>query len=224
MRVLAVASQKGGSGKTTLAGHIAVQAELSGFGPVAILDMDPQGSLSQWRSERPLDTPSFARTDISTLSEDVDAMRSMDINLLIIDTPPAVTETIAEVVRHADLVIIPMRPSPHDIRAAGTTLDLIEKVGKPLIFVLNGAAARAKTTTEAIEALSAAAPLAPTILHHRADFAASMTDGRTVMEVPGGERSAMEVKELWDYLGETFFSESPPGGDADDTAGKSEVA
>lgn len=224
MRVIAVASQKGGSGKTTLAGHIAVQAGLSGFGPVAILDMDPQGSLSHWWAERPLDTPSFARTDISTLADDIAAMRSMGINLLIIDTPPAITETIAEVVRQSDLVIIPMRPSPHDIRAAGATLELVEELGKQLVFVLNGAAARAKTTMEAIETLSAAAPLAPAILHHRADFAASMTDGRTVMEVPGGERSAMEVKELWDYLGESYFSEPSPGDTTGDAAGKSEVA
>ncbi len=60
MRVMAFASQKGGSGKTTLAGHIAVQAELAGAGPVAIIDTDPQGSLSDWWNARPAPTPVFA--------------------------------------------------------------------------------------------------------------------------------------------------------------------
>jgi chromosome partitioning protein len=223
LRVIVVASQKGGSGKTTLAGHIAVQAELSGFGPVAIIDMDPQGNLAHWWDERSLDTPLFAHTTVPDLASDIATMRSMGINLLVIDTPPAITDTIAEVVRLCDLDIVPMRPSPHDLRAAGATMELVEKQGKKLIFVINGAAARAKSTTETVEALSAAGPLAPAFLHQRADFAASMTDGRTVMEVPGGERSAMEVKELWDYLGKNFLSEPPPGlADSGDDTGRSE--
>ena len=62
MKVVAFASQKGGSGKTTLAGHVAVQAELSGDGPVALIDTDPQGSMSDWWNERSEETPVFAKT------------------------------------------------------------------------------------------------------------------------------------------------------------------
>ncbi len=64
MLVMAVASRKGGSGKTTLAGHLAVQAERAGAGPIALVDTDPQGSLSDWWNERQADTPVFARTII----------------------------------------------------------------------------------------------------------------------------------------------------------------
>jgi chromosome partitioning protein len=200
MQVLAFASQKGGSGKTTMAGHVAVQAELAGAGPVAVVDTDPQGSLSQWWNERQTDTPLFARTTVAQLSADLDRMRSLGIKLLIIDTPPAITSTIGHVIRISDLVVIPTRPSPHDLRAAGATVELVEGLGKPLVFVMNAATPRARITSEAVFALSQHGTLAPTIIHHRTDFAASMIDGRTVMELGGSQRSAEEIKALWDYL------------------------
>ena len=71
MLVMALASQKGGSGKTTLAGHLAVEAERSGAGPVALIDCDPQGSLSDWWNERASSTPRFARTDRDRLARDI---------------------------------------------------------------------------------------------------------------------------------------------------------
>ena len=154
MRVMAFASQKGGSGKTTLAGHIAVQAELAGAGPVAIIDTDPQGSLSDWWNVRQAQTPVFAQTFISRLVQDLQKMRDIGIQILIFDTPPAITATIAQVIRVCDLVVIPTRPSPHDLRAAGATVDLVENLDKSLVFVLNGATPRARITAEAAIALS----------------------------------------------------------------------
>ena len=112
MHIVAIASQKGGSGKTTLAGHLAVAADKAGAGPVALVDTDPQGSLAEWWNARKSDTPLFARTVSARLAADVERMRNFGIELLIIDTPPAIEATIVEVVRLADLVIIPARPSP----------------------------------------------------------------------------------------------------------------
>ncbi|MGD1954994.1 MAG: AAA family ATPase, partial [Sphingomonadales bacterium] len=119
MRVIAFASQKGGSGKTTLSGHMAVAAEKAGFGPVVLIDTDPQGSLSDWWNERQSDTPAFARTSINRLAQDLEALREQGFKLAVIDTPPAITVAIQAVVSIADLVVIPTRPSPHDLRAAG---------------------------------------------------------------------------------------------------------
>src|SRR5690606_8641007 len=113
---------------------------------------------------------------------------------------PALTSTIADVIRVADLVLIPTRPSPHDLRSIGSTMELVEHLGKPLVFVVNGAAARARITTDAVALLSQFVPLAPAIIHQRVDFAAAMIDGRTVMELPGESRSADEIGELWGYL------------------------
>lgn len=200
MKVIAVASQKGGSGKTTLAGHLAVQAEMAGAGPVALVDTDPQGSLSEWWNEREAETPLFARTSIENLKNDIARMSQMGIKLLIIDTPPAITETIASVISQADLLVIPTRPSPHDLRAVGATVELAEGLDTPLIFVVNGATPRAKITGEAAIALSQHGTLAPSILHQRVDFASSMIDGRTVMELNEGSKSAEEMNKLWTYI------------------------
>jgi chromosome partitioning protein len=200
MHVIAVASQKGGSGKTTLAGHLAVAADRAGTGPVALVDTDPQGSLSAWWNARQAETPLFVRTAASRLAADIERLRDVGIEFLIIDTPPAIEATIAEVIRQADLVLIPARPSPHDLRAAGATVDIVERLGKPLIFVLNGAMPRARITNEAVMALSQHGTLAPVVIHHRTGFAASMIDGRTVLEIAGDERSAAEISQLWDYL------------------------
>jgi chromosome partitioning protein len=128
-------------------------------------------------------------------------MRGLGIKLLIVDTPPAIEATIVEVIRLVDLVLIPARPSPHDLRAAGATVEIAQRLGKPLVFVLNGATPRARITAEAAMALSQHGTLAPVVIHHRTGFAASMIDGRTVMEVTGDERSASEIEQLWEYIG-----------------------
>ncbi len=204
MKVIAFASQKGGSGKTTLAGHIAVQAELAGNGPVALIDTDPQGSLSDWWNERAEETPVFAKTTPERLTDDLNAMREMGVELVVIDTPPAITSTIENVINEADLVVIPTRPSPHDLRAAGATVELCERVEKSIVFAINGATPRARITTEAVIALSQHGAVAPSILHQRVDFASSMIDGRTVMELPGRSRSPQEVEALWTFLKEAL--------------------
>jgi chromosome partitioning protein len=200
MRVLAMASQKGGSGKTTLSGHLAVQAQLAGAGPVVLIDIDPQGSLADWWNERETEFPAFAQTTVGRLAGDLEMLRQQGFKLAVIDTPPAITMAIQSVINVAELIVIPTRPSPHDLRAVGATVDLCERAGKPLIFVVNGATPKAKITYEAAVALSQHGTVAPVTLHHRTDYAASMIDGRTVMEIDPGGRSAQEIEELWRYM------------------------
>lgn len=200
MKVIAIASRKGGSGKTTLAGHLAVQAERAGDGPVALVDADPQGSLADWWNKRAAATPVFMQTALSDLADNIARLRDMGTKLLIIDTPPALTSSIGDIIKQSDLVVIPTRPSPHDLRSIGATVELVEHLGKPLVFVLNGATPRARITSEAVTILSRYGLLAPVIVHQRVDFASSMIDGRTVMELPGETRSAAEVGKLWTYL------------------------
>ena len=215
MQVVAIASRKGGSGKTTLAGHLAVQAEIAGAGPVALVDVDPQGSLAKWWNTRTAENPLYVQTTLPELAENVAKLRETGVQLLIIDTPPSLDASVGEVIKVADIVLIPCRPSPHDLRSVGATLQLVEHLGKPLIFIINGAAPRAKITNEAIVLLSQHGPLAPSIIHQRVDFAASMVDGRTVMELPGASRAADEITKLWAFLlgrmtGEAPQSELPP--------------
>jgi chromosome partitioning protein len=135
MRIVAMVSQKGGVGKTTLGGHLAVEADRAGAGPVALLDTDPQGSLVAWWNARTAETPLFVRGGLANLRLQLAELERMGINLVIIDTlPPAITDNIQTVVKFADLVVIPTRPSPHDLRAVGATVDLVESSGKRLEF------------------------------------------------------------------------------------------
>jgi chromosome partitioning protein len=209
MKVVVIAARKGGSGKTTLVGHLAVQAERAGQGPVALIDIDPQGSLSAWWNGRAAPTPAFAQTTLEGFAGAVSRLRDLGIETLFVDTPPALGATISEVVRLADLVVIPTRPSPHDLRSIGATAELVEHLGKPLVFVLNGATPRARINGEALDVLSQHGMLAPVILHQRIDFAASMIDGRTVMELPDSSRSSEEIERLWDYLNGRLVGAAP---------------
>lgn len=201
-QVLVFASQKGGSGKTTVSAHIAVEAEKRGAGPVAIIDTDPQGSMAKWWNARAADAPAFAQVSVPDLTRDIMALEEAGYRLIVIDTPPAVTSTISEVVAHADMVVVPTRPSPHDLRAVGPTVDIVQVQNKPLVFVVNSATARARITGETAVALSQHGCVAPATLHHRVDFAASMIDGRTVGEANPAGRSAAEVSQLWAYFDE----------------------
>src|SRR5690349_24395097 len=110
MRVLAMASQKGGSGKTTLSGHLAVQEQLSGAGPVCLIDIDPQGSLADGWNEREADMPAFAQTAVARLASDLEVLRQQGFRLAVIDTAPAITMAIQSVIAVAELIVIPTRP------------------------------------------------------------------------------------------------------------------
>lgn len=200
MRVLAMASQKGGSGKTTLSGHLAVQAERAGQGPVVLIDIDPQASLTDWWNEREAEAPALAQTTVARLAADLEILRQQGFKLAVIDTPPSITVAIQTVIQIAELIVVPTRPSPHDLRAVGATVDLCDRAGKPLIFVVNAATPKARITAEAIVALSQHGTVAPMTIHQRTDFAASMIDGRTVMEVDPKGKSAAEIEALWAYV------------------------
>jgi len=164
------------------------------------VDTDPQGSLAEWWNARDAEQPLFAHADIESLPGHLEKLRQHGIDLVIIDTPPAITENIQAVVKVADLVLIPSRPSPHDLRSIGATVDLVEAEGKPMVFVINGATVRARLTGQAAIALSQHGTVAPVTVHQRVDFAASMIDGRSVGEVTPLCRSALEITELWAYV------------------------
>ena len=202
MYVIVAASQKGGSGKTTLSGHLAVEAARSGAGEIALIDTDPQGSLAAWWNAREAPTPHFVKAGMADLEDALTGLHQAGIKIAVIDTPPAITQSISRVVAHADLVVVPTRPSPHDLRAVGATVDIAERHGKPVVFVINAATAWARITGESAVALSQHGMVAPVTIHHRVDFAASMIDGRTVGEVVPNSQSAKEISDLWIYIQE----------------------
>jgi chromosome partitioning protein len=130
-------------------------------------------------------------------------LRTLDrrqVQLVVIDTPPALTDMIRAAIAVADMVLIPARPSPHDLRAVGVIVAMAEQTGTPFCFVVNGATPRTTIAVDALRALAQHGKVAPTTLHQRIDFAASMVDGRTVGELNPQARSAAEVTSLWHYV------------------------
>lgn len=200
MKTLVISSQKGGAGKTTIAAHLAVAAVSAGHGPVALIDTDPQASLAKWWNKREAPTPAFSVATVQGLRDHLAALALSGVKLAIIDTPPAVTATIRAVIAEADLVLIPTRPSPLDLEAVGATVELVEDAGRRMIFVVNGAANRARITGDAAIALSQHGTVAPVTLYQRTDFASSMIDGRTAQEIDPDSKAAEEVGKLWTYV------------------------
>jgi chromosome partitioning protein len=200
MKVIVFASQKGGSSKTTLAASLAVAAELAGAGPAVLIDSDPQGSLAAWWNAREADSPALAPTTLSELPAKLEALDGAGYTLAFVDTPPAITTAIRAVVRTADFVIVPVKPSPHDLRSVGGTVELVREEGKPFAFVLTQAKGNANLTIQAATALSEHGRVAPIIMGDRVDYAASMTDGRTVVETDPRGRSAGEMADLWKFV------------------------
>jgi chromosome partitioning protein len=200
MKILTFASSKGGVGKSTLTGHLAAEAERHGAGPVAIVDCDPQGSLAEWWNSREAQTPLFARADVRRLRQDLEALARQGIALVIIDTPPALIEVITAAIAVADLVVIPCRPSPHDLRTIGVVVAMCQKANTPLVLVLNAVIARSRLTGDAVEVLRRTAPALKTIVHQRQLFASSMIDGRTAGEIEPRSAAAEEITALWREL------------------------
>lgn len=199
-RIIAVACQKGGAGKTTIAAHLAVQAGLVGQEPTVLVDTDPQESLREWCEARAANSRAITTVKLEKLAVDPTEMRSSGAAVTIIDTPPALTASNEQIIALADLILISARPSPHDLRAIGSTVMMVRKARKPFLFVINGAASRAHITAEAVAALSEHGRVAPTILYQRTDYAASMIGGLTVMETVPSGRSAQEIVDLWKYV------------------------
>jgi chromosome partitioning protein len=202
MRVLAFASQKSGAGKTTLAGHMAIQAQRAGMTPVVLVDVDPDASLTDWFAlrEEEDDAITVARSSLADLPAKLQELRSGGVELVVIDTPPALHHAIDEPIIAADLVAIPTRPCAHDLAAAGATVEMVQSHGKPFVFVVNGATPDGELTPEVVMALAQHGTVATVTIPRSLAVLECMLDGRTVVELPDSPAAASEVARLWDYL------------------------
>jgi len=200
-RIITFAQQKGGSGKTTMAAHLAVALRRQGAS-VALLDVDPQGSLGEWferreawAGERGPDL-SFrtasgwgARREARGLARDHD--------LVVVDTPPKSDSESRPAVEAADLVCVPVQPTPVDLWATRPTLEMVLKQGVRSLIIVNRAVGRAALTGEMLEAIRELGhPAAGVVIGSRVGFAASMGHGLTVMETAPGGKAALEIAAL----------------------------
>ncbi len=196
MYILVMASRKGGAGKTTIAVHLAVEAQRAGAGPVAIIDTDPMQGMTQWWDARNEAVPVLFKGAVADLAPE---LRKQGYRLLVVDTPPSTGEEVALAVKSASLVLIPVQPSPNDLRAAGSTVGMANALKKPLAFVINRVKPRVRLTVQAYEALAPHGVISP-LLYDRTDYAAAMNDGLTAPELDSRGPAPGEVSALWSYV------------------------
>ncbi len=197
MQTIVINSQKGGSGKTTLCAHLAVEAERAGDGPVFVIDTDPQGTLSTWHEKRAAEVPQRAEVPLGDLAAGLRVLQQHPASYCFIDTAPTRADENVALFRLADLVLVPIRPSPSDLWAAAATVALLKDAGIPFLFVITQAKTNATITGQAAAALSHHGAVAETFIADRVPYAAAMTDGRTAIELTSKGPAALETAALW---------------------------
>ena len=199
-KIIAVAQQKGGAGKTTLAIHLGIAWAASGKS-VAFFDVDPQKSLTAWYGLRSgeLILPGAIQFGSfegwKAASEVAKAKRQCDI--IVIDSPPHAETAARTAIREADLVVIPVQPSPMDIWATSTTMEMAAREKSGALIVLNRVPPRSNVADDLIAQLKKdKLPLAKARLGNRIAFAASLLEGKGVTEFQPRSIAAAEIKAL----------------------------
>jgi chromosome partitioning protein len=197
MKTIVATSQKGGSGKTTLCAHLSVEAERQGDGPAWLIDTDKQGTLSQWHERRTAETPQRADLPFAQLAVGLSLLEKRGAAFCFVDTAPAISDQTAAIIDLADLVLVPVRPSPADLWAVSQTIELIRQAGKPFLFVITQAKPQAIITAQAVAALSHHGRVAQSFIADRVSYAAAMTDGHTAAELAPRSPCVQEITGLW---------------------------
>jgi chromosome partitioning protein len=197
MKSIVITSQKGGSGKTTLAAHLAVEAERVGDGPAWVIDTDKQATLTLWHDRREEDTPQRLELPFTRLAAGVDRLAAEGAAYCFVDTAPTISEQNTAVLHLADLVLIPVRPSPADLWAVAETVALVKEAEKPFLFVITQAKPQATITAQAVAALSQHGRVAQSFIADRVPYAVAMTGGHTAPEITPKSPAAMEITALW---------------------------
>jgi chromosome partitioning protein len=204
MKTLAMVTQKGGTGKTTLAASLAVAAQEAGE-QVYCIDMDPQGSLYGWGQQREAEGPGVDRAGPEQLTAALGTLAKARYTLVIIDTAGVDSAATAAAMRAADLALIPTRPSLLDIRASRPTMETLTRLGQPFAFVLNQCPpGRNSRPQDAAKALTLLGILAQPHLALRADHLDAVAQGLGVTEYASEGKAADEVRQLWAWAKKTM--------------------
>lgn len=205
MKTLGVIAQKGGTGKTTLSVHLAVQA-VKGGNRVLLVDMDPQASASAWWKRRPDEQPELVQASGDDLPGVLEHARTNAYDVVVADTAPHNSRDSKICARQADYVIIPTRPAILDLDAIGATTSIAGEIGARACIVLNACPPPRRTTeahivTEAREALGVyGLPICDVAISQRAVFGHALIDGLAVSEFDPDGKAAQEMVRLWATL------------------------
>jgi chromosome partitioning protein len=203
MKILAVISQKGGVGKTTIATALAVAAEADGRS-VALFDLDPQASACFWADRRRAtgrgETPVVRDVNFNRLPHVLEAMREAGADLVILDCPPQQRDIADAALSVADLVLIPTRAETLDIRAMTQTVRLAQQMSKRPSVVLTFCPPTGAELEQAREIVAQLeADLVPSAMHLRKAYARAQQDGQTAQEYEPTGKAAAEIQHLYDY-------------------------
>jgi len=202
MKIILIAAQKGGSGKSTLARSLAVAALFDGT-PTAVIDTDPQGTVSRWASRRSSPAPTVVTTANQPLPDVLSTLRAGGAALVVIDTPPHLRPLISLAAEHADAVVIPVRPSPDDLESVGGTLEIINATGRRAGIVINAA-----PTTRSVHGLAFARsalatfghPVCPHEMCDRIAHQYAAAQGQSAQEYEPSGKAAAEIAAVWAWI------------------------
>jgi chromosome partitioning protein len=204
-KVITIAQQKGGTGKTTLAVHLALAFTNYHNFKVAIIDTDPQGSLGKWfmiREEKKLSNNNLTFKTASLWGAQYESKTlKKDHDIVIIDTPPKIESDARPSIESADLVLIPMAASHVDFWATGAIVEIAKKANKKILIQINRSSQRSKLiskTNDFIKSLNLSAT--KTIIGNRQIFASSMGEGKTAVEKQKKSIAVEEIKQLSEQI------------------------
>jgi len=199
MQTIAIISQKGGVGKTTISTHLGVAGTLDGLG-VAIADVDPQSSAEEWFDERKSAAPEVIGVKAKRLPKLIEAAQEDGLDLIVIDTPAGSGEDALEACKAADLVLIPVVPAFYDIAAAIKSWSLCETVKKPAWIILSRCPIRSAVVDEARQLLvDKGMRVGPHLVYERVACKHSAVEGRTALEWTD-PKAAEEFKTLFSWV------------------------
>ena len=200
MPTIAIISQKGGAGKTTLALHLAAAAEDAGH-TALVIDLDPQATASQWAAWRKDAPPVVIDSAPPRLAAKIEQATEQGAGFIVIDTPPHADSAASAAVEAADLVLIPCRPSAFDLAAVQTTASLVKMRGKPAFVIFTaGSPTAPRMYDEAAQVVQGyGLESCPHIIPDRAAFRHAAAEGKTAMEIEPNGKAAEEVRQLYKW-------------------------
>ena len=204
MRSVAFLSQKGGSGKTTLAVHVAVAAS-EAKEKVILIDTDPQASAVDWGVARKRaginGYPVVEKASASTLGPTLARARQENFTLAVIDMAPHVTAGVDVIAAAGDLLLIPCRASAFDLRAITASVNVVKAARKPAAFILNACDSRIPEVAEAKNVLARhGLKVVPIDIGQRVSFARAVASGPSVTEFDAKGKAAKEILILWRWI------------------------
>ncbi|MBV8772160.1 MAG: ParA family protein [Acidobacteria bacterium] len=202
MKILAFLGQKGGTGKTTMATALAVRAAQDGKS-IALIDLDPQGSAAKWAKRRTDPNPAITARQPFELADTLAVLRKGGADLVFIDTPGKIENAALEASKHADIVLIPVRPTPLDLDAVQEIKNLIAFAGQPPSYaVLNCIPSQGRKHELARQVIEKRDGLkvCPIAFCQRTAFADAMITGQTAGEYDPKGKAAQEIDALYSLV------------------------